>query len=112
MDVRKNMAWDDGCPWPSKPKFYEKPDGSIFGAVPLIEGVKTALPKDPKSKYQVDQKPVTQWKLVFISTSKDQVLHAFDYAEGLAKIRSKVLEEQGDMILVKGLSLAEMEQLI
>ena len=54
------------------PKFYGKPDGAPFGAIALTEGTETVLPKAPQKEYAVDGKPVADWKIVLVSTTKTE----------------------------------------
>lgn len=93
------------------PKFYERPDGTIFGAVALTEGVETVLPKLPQNQYRVDGKEVSEWKLVLVSITKDTVIGEADYFTTLKDIEKISLDSKKDCILVKGLSLSELESL-
>ena len=106
---KENVDWSDA--YDATPKFYGKPDGSPFGAIALTEGTKTALPKNPQLEYKVDGKPVTEWKLVLVSTSKDTIIGDSDYFVALKKIEQYSLDTNKNAILVKELSLAELEYL-
>lgn len=93
------------------PKFYEKPDESPFGAIAVTEGVMTILPKFPQDKYRVDGKKVTNWKMVLISITKDTVIGDTNYFTALKKAERYVLEEKEESLLLKGLSVEELEDL-
>lgn len=93
-------------------KFYGKPDGSPFGAIALTEGTKTALPKNPQLEYKVDGKPVAEWKLVLVSTSKESIIGDVNYFVALKKVGQYSLDTNKNAILVKALSLIELESLI
>ncbi len=93
------------------PKFYVDPQGEPFGAVALTEGTDTVLFKAPQNQYQVDGRPVRQWKIVFFSTTKGEVLFEQEYFAALARLQEQKIDERDDAILIKGLSLAEMLQL-
>ena len=80
-----------------------------FGAIALTEGTKTVLPKSPQEKYLVDGKVVSEWKLVLVSTTKDTIIGDADYFMALKNIEKYALDSKEDSILVKGLSLSELE---
>lgn len=106
---KESVDWSDA--YNATPKFYGKPDGSPFGAIALTEGTKTALPKNPQSEYKVDGKPVAEWKLVLVSTSKDTIIGDADYLVALKKVEQYSLDTNKNAILVKELSLVELESL-
>ena len=108
--TEKSIDWDNA--YVAKAKFYGKPDGTPFGAIALTEGTETVLPKAPQTQYAVDGKPVSEWKMVFVSTSKDSIIGDADYFTALAKIKAFVIDTKVDSILVKGLSLPELESLM
>ena len=84
------------------PKFYGKPDGAPFGAIALTEGTETVLPKAP-------QKAVADWKIVLVSTTKDCVIGDSDYFCALAKLKNYVQDTNDDAVLIRALSLEELE---
>lgn len=92
------------------PQFYTKPDGSFFGAIALTEGTETILPKMPQNKYVIDGKQVTDWKMVLVSTTKDNIIGECDYFIALKKLEKYILDFNENSILIKGLSLHELEK--
>ena len=106
---KESVDWSDA--YNATPKFYGKPDGSPFGAIALTEGTKTALPKNPQLEYKVDGKSVAEWKLVLVSTSKETIIGDADYFAALKKVEQYSLDTNKNTILVKELSLAELESL-
>ena len=106
---RESVDWSDA--YNATPKFYGKPDGSPFGAIALTEGTKTILPKEPQSEYKVDGKPISEWKLVLVSTSKNTIIGDSDYFVAMKRIEQYSLDTNKNTILVKELSLAELESL-
>ena len=91
------------------PQFYAKPDGSPFGAIALTEGTETILPKMPQNKYAVDGEQVADWKMVLVSTTKDTIIGDCDYHKALKKLEKYALDSNENTILMKGLSLDELE---
>ena len=69
---KETVDWSNA--YTATPKFYGKPDGTLFGAIALTEGTETVLPKTPQNEYRVDSKVVSEWKLVLVSTTKDTII--------------------------------------
>lgn len=93
------------------PKFYGKPDGTPFGAIALTEETETVLPKLPQNEYRVDGKAVSEWKLVLVSTTKDAIIGDVDYFTALKNIEKYSLDSKKESILIRGLTLSELESL-
>lgn len=91
------------------PKFYGKPDGTPFGAIALTEATETVLPKTPQKEYAIDGKPVADWKIILVSTTKDCVIGDCDCFRTLAKLKKYVQDANGDAVLIRALSLEELE---
>ena len=106
---KESVDWSDA--YNATPKFYGKPDGSLFGAIALTEGTKTALPKNPQLEYNVNGKSVAEWKSVLVSTSKDTIIGDADYFVVLKKVEQYSHDTNKNAILVKELSLVELESL-
>ena len=92
-------------------KFYRGSDGAPFGAFALTEGTETILPTAPQTKYAVDGKPISRWRMVLISTTKDAVLGDCEYSLALKKLAPYILDAKDDSVLVKGLSLSQLESI-
>ena len=95
-----------------EPHFYEKKDGTPFGAFSLTEGILTALPKDPKSLYAVDNQEVTEWKLMLVSITSNGVLGDVEYYAAIDKLKKFSVGENDKNILIKGLSLEELTEIL
>lgn len=106
---KETVDWSNA--YIATPKFYEKPDGTPFGAFALTEGAETVLPKTPQNKYRVDGKIVSEWKLLLVSTTKLAAIGDTDYFTALKNVEKYVLDSTKDSVLVKGLSLSELESL-
>ena len=109
---KEKTAVDWSNAYAATPKFYAKPDGSPFGAIALTEGTETILPKMPQNEYAVDGKRVPDWKIVLVSTTKDCVMGDCDYQKALKKLEKHTLDSRENTILVKGLSLDELEAIV
>ena len=97
---KETVDWSNA--YTATPKFYGKPDGTLFGAIALTEGTETVLPKTPQNEYRVDGKVVSEWKLV---------IGYVDYFTALNDVEKYALDSKKDSVLVKGLSLSELESL-
>ena len=105
---KESNAWDNA--YKANPQFYAKDDGNPFGAFALTEGTETILPKAPN--YAVEGNTITEYRLMLVSTTKDAVIGDMDYSIALSKLDNYKLDEAADSILLRGLSLDEMEGLI
>ena len=106
---KETLDWSNA--YIAAPKFYKKPDGTPFGAIALTEGTETVLPKLPQNEYRVDNKVISEWKLVLVSTTKRTIIGDTDYFLALKNIERYTLASKKDSILVKELSLSELESL-
>ena len=106
---KETVDWSNA--YTATPKLYGKPDGTLFGAIALTERTETVLPKTTKNEYRVEGKVVSEWKLVLVSTTKDTIIGDADYFMALKNIEKYALDSKEDTILVKGLSLSELESL-
>ncbi len=109
---REKPAVDWSQAHAAEPKFYRGPDGAPFGAMALTEGTETILPKAPERAYAVDGKPVSRWRMVVISTTKDAVLGDCEYFSALKKLAPYTLDTRDDSVLVRGLSLNELGSIV
>ena len=103
----ETSVWDNA--YKANPQFYAKDDGSPFGAFALTEGTETILPKKPN--YAVDGNVISDYRLMLVSTTKDAVIGDIDYFVALSKLDNYKLDENDDSILLRGLSLEELEGL-
>ncbi len=108
---KKEKSADWGDAYRANPQFYENTDGTPFGAVALTEGTETILPKAPQERYAVEGKLVSDWRMMLVSTTKDDIVGDCDYFRALDKLKPHILDSNADSVLVKSLSLAELEVL-
>jgi len=105
---KETNGWENA--YKANPQFYAKDDGNPFGAFALTEGTETILPKSPN--YAVDGNAITEYRLMLVSTTKDAVIGDIDYSIALSKLDNYKLDEAADSILIRGLSLDELEDLV
>lgn len=103
-------AWENA--YVGNPNFYNGKDGKPFGAFALTEGTLTSFPKNPKLLYKIDNVEVDEWKLMLVSTTNNGVLGDMDYYEALNKLMKFVIDERDNNILIKELSLEELNELL
>ena len=101
--------WNDA--YVAAPKFYRDASGSPFGAIALTEGTETVLSRNPQAEYRVDGKTVENWRMMLISTTKDAIVGDADYQTALRTAEKYAVDRNQNSILVRGLSLAELEAL-
>ena len=94
------------------PNFYKGKDGKPFGAFALTEGTLTSFPKNPKLLYKVDNIEVDEWKLMLVSTTNNVILGDIDYYDAIKKLMKYVIDENDNNILIKGLSLEELNEVL
>jgi len=96
----------------ANPHFYKDKDDKVFASFALTEGTCTSFPKNPKLLYKVDNMEVNEWKLMLVSTSKNGVLGDIDYYDAINKLMKFVIDEKDDNIIIRGLSLNELNELL
>lgn len=94
------------------PNFYNGKDGKPFGAFALTEGTLTSFPKNPKLLYKVDNIEVDEWKLMLVSTTNNVILGDIAYYDAIKKLMKYVIDENDNNILIKGLSLEELNEVL
>jgi hypothetical protein len=100
--------WDGA--YKANPSFYSKPDGSPFCAFAFTEGTETILPKTPH--FAVSGQEVKDYRLVLVSTTKEGIIGECEYFDAIRKLEAFKKDSDNDRLLIRGLSLAELEGLI
>ena len=93
------------------PKMFSMPDGKVFGGFAITEATRTVLPIDPRAKIPDEGNTVEDWKMVLVSLTKDSALGDCEYYKTLARLKPFVIDSNEDSILIRGLSLKELEKL-
>ncbi|OEV49260.1 hypothetical protein AJY69_00005 [Campylobacter jejuni] len=93
------------------PKLYETPDGLIINFT-LSEDTDTILFKKPWENFELDDEDKeAKWRLSFFSISKDEPLGYLEYKEALEKLQDFSLIQSEERILIRAMSLEELESL-
>lgn len=106
-EKRNSESWE-GARY-AEPDLQEKL--SLFS---LVNGEKTILPKEPQNEYQVNGKTVLDWKIIFIKKEEDRytaIGHA-DYFSTLEKLEKYTLDSDEKSVLIRELTLEELESLV
>ena len=102
--------WEEA--YTAAPKMFSMPDGRIFGGLAITEATRTVLPNDPKSKYASEGDDISDWRLVAVSITKNDALGDCDYYNAFAKLEPCIIDSKEDFILIRGLTVKELERLI
>lgn len=94
------------------PAFYSKPDGHPFGSIALTEGTETILPIKPQNLHILDGKKISEWKMVLVSTTTDNVIGMIDYFVILKKLEKYIIDSNKNSILIRELSFDELNLLL
>lgn len=95
-----------------KPNFYYGKDGKPFGVFVLTEGTLTSFSKNPRLFYKVDNTEVDEWKLMLVSITNNGILGDIDYYDAIKKLMKYVIDENDNNILIKKLSLEELNEVL
>ena len=107
---KETNDWDNA--YVGNPNFYNGKDGKPFGSFALTEGTLTSFPKNPKLLYKVDNIEVDEWKLMLVSTTNNVILGDIDYYDAIKKLMKYVIDENDNNILIKELSLEELNEVL
>lgn len=106
-DVEPSDAWSQA--YEASPHVFELEKGGLMVSFTFSETVDTILPVAPKTQYEIDGETISMWALTFVSLTKDENLGFLEYHKALQRLQPYILETRNDYILIRGLSLAEME---
>ncbi|WP_144667603.1 DUF4299 family protein [Campylobacter jejuni] len=101
--------WEEA--YEAMPKLYETPDELIINFT-LSEDTDTILFKEPLENFELDDEDKeAKWRLSFFSISKDEPLGYLEYKEALEKLQDFSLIQSEERILIRAMSLEELESL-
>ncbi len=106
-DAEPGDAWSQA--YEANPHVFELENGGLMVSFTFSETVDTILPVAPEIQYEIEGEAISLWALTFVSLTKDENLGFLEYHKALQRLHPYILETRGDYILIRGLSLAEME---
>ena len=109
-DIEPGDAWTQA--YEANPHVFELESGGLMVSFALSETVDTILPAAPETLYEIEGETISLWALTFFSLTKDETLGFLEYHKALQRLQPYILETRGDYILLRGLSLAEMEHVL
>lgn len=96
----------------ANPHVFELDNGGLMVSFTFSETVDTILPVAPETLYEIEGETISLWALTFVSLTKEENLGFLEYHKALKQLQPYIVETRGDHILVRGLSLAEMEHIL
>ncbi len=106
-DAEPGDAWSQV--YEVNPHAFELEGGGLMVSFTLSETADTILPAEPEALYEMEEKTSSLWALTFFSLTKDEILGYLEYHRVLQRLRPYILETRDGHILLRGLSLKEME---
>lgn len=100
-------AWSQA--YEATPHVFELENGGLMVSFTFSETVDTILPAAPETLYEIEGETISLWALTFFSLTKEENLGFLEYHKALRRLRPYILETRGDYLLIRGLTLAEME---
>ena len=109
-DAEPGDAWSHA--YEANPHVFELENGGLMVSFALSETVDTILPAAPEALYEIEGETISLWALTFVSLTKEENLGFLEYHKALQRLQPYISETRGDYILLRGLSLAEMEHVL
>lgn len=109
-DKEEGDVWSEA--YETNPHVFERNDGSLMVNFTLTETVDTILPKTPEKMYAVEGKNISLWTLTLFSLAKNDTLDMIEYHVALRHLQPYIIDEQESHILLRGLTLEEMEAVL
>ena len=95
----------------AKPAAYRK-DDKKFIAFTITEDTETVFPMDPKRMFQLDGKPVDDFRIGFCSLKEDRILDTVPFYFCIRYLSQYVVETREPYVLLRGLSHDEMQKIV
>lgn len=94
------------------PQGYQNADGTPFLVFTMTEGADTILPMDPRQMYKVKGKEIRDIRLGLVSADDGQVIGDLPYYLCSGVLSENAVESRPPFVLVRGMSLEEMNDLM
>lgn len=111
MDISReelNARWKDA--YQANPRVYEK-DDTVIVAFALTETADSLFPLVPEEQWAIEGKTIDKWIISMVSLTKDEVLGQIEYHQAMERLKPYFLAEKDGWVLIRGLTLDEMESL-
>ena len=109
-DAEPEDAWSQA--YKANPHAFELESGGLMVSFTLSETVDTILPAAPETLYEIEGEAISLWAVTFFSLTKEENLGFLEYRKALQRLQPYILETKDNYILIRGLSLAEMEHVL
>lgn len=106
-NTESNDMWSQA--YEANPNVFELENGGLMVSFTFSETVDTILPVAPETLYEMEGETVSLWALTFFSLTQEENLGFLEYHKALHRLQPYILETRGDYLLIRGLSLAEMQ---
>ncbi len=103
-----NTRWQEA--YKANPHAYEK-DGRIVLGLALTETTDSLFPLAAEKQWAIKGKTIDLFFISMVSITKDSVLGTIEYGEAMKRLKPYFLAEKDGWVLIRGLSLNEMEAL-
>ena len=104
--------YDRSKAYVAAPRYYQKPNGAVFGVFAVNEGIETVLPVQPQLQYHPDGKTVTDWRLLLYSRTKGDTLGDVDFYDAMRILAEYAVDSNDEKVLIRALSLTELDALL
>ena len=96
------------------PYFGKRPDGTVFGALRIIEGIETVMPKLPQNRYPLDGQTIGDWRILLWSRTKNEPIGDTDFFKAMRTLvlGGYIMDDNGEAVLIKALALTELDALM
>lgn len=109
-DAEPEDAWSQA--YEANPHAFELENGGLMVSFTLSETVDTILPAAPETLYEIEGEAISLWAVTFFSLTKEENLGFLEYRKAMQRLQPYILETKDHYILIRGLSLAEMEHVL
>ncbi|MBQ5338046.1 MAG: hypothetical protein J6Z40_02660 [Oscillospiraceae bacterium] len=108
----RNADWTNA--FVAAPRYFTDPAGEPFGVLAMNEGIETIMPKLPHKRYHPDGDEITKWRILLYSKTKGDVIGDTDFFAAMKKLVTGgyILDDNGEFVLIKALTLSELDALM
>ncbi|MBR5405559.1 MAG: hypothetical protein K6E36_08455 [Oscillospiraceae bacterium] len=108
-----NGLYDWSKAYVAVPRYYRDPDGKVFGAMAINEGIETILPLAPHERYRDGDRMIPRWRLVLYSKTQQKIIGDVDFYDAMKCLSNGYfLDGNDEKVLVRALSLTELDALL